>query len=74
MKLNSRQFPSLGTFVAAVKINGIDHYNTVFHVNTLSASFKIRTDPSSNTVNYKANHHGSGHHSLAMGDDTFAFD
>ena len=64
VKLNSRQFPSLDTFVAAVKINGIDHYNTVFHANTLTAAFRIRTTPSLEEQEFT--HDSRYHQSLSM--------
>lgn len=44
IKISSKQFPSLETFVAAIKINGIEHYSTTFHVNTLNVRFDIKVD------------------------------
>ena len=41
LKINSDAFPSLSTFTALIKVNGIDHYNTVFHQSPIIASFNF---------------------------------
>ncbi|CDW88293.1 serine carboxypeptidase [Stylonychia lemnae] len=43
MTIQSDHFPSLSTFVAAVKINGIDFYNNAFHLNNLIAKFDVKS-------------------------------
>eukprot|EP00347_Sterkiella_histriomuscorum_P012091 403369927 len=44
IKISSKQFPSLDTFVAAVKINAVEHYSTTYHVNTLYSRFDVKVD------------------------------
>ena len=44
IKISSKQFPSLDTFVAAVKINAVEHYSTSYHVNTLNTRFDVKVD------------------------------
>ena len=42
-KLSSQHFPSMDSFVAAVRVNGIQDYNTIFNLVNVQAKFTINS-------------------------------